>query len=146
MRLSTKVRYSTRAIIEIAISSENNVPIKMRLISVRQSIPMSYLEQLLMLLRRAGFVKSVRGPSGGYVLAKKPFEITLLDIITAVDGEFNLTQCLALGEEYCVKIDKCVARRFWDRLQNVIKSYLKKITLEQLAQKQRELWIKADNR
>ena len=93
-----------------------------------------------------GFVKSVRGPSGGYVLAKKPFEITLLDIITAVDGEFNLTQCLALGEEYCVQIDECVARRFWDRLQNVIKNYLKKITLEKLVQKQRELWTKADNR
>jgi Rrf2 family iron-sulfur cluster assembly transcriptional regulator len=130
MRLTTKGRFAVTAMLDLALATgRRTVPLAD--ISARQQISLSYLEQLFAKLRRAGLVKSVRGPGGGYLLAKPLADVTVADIIVAVDEQIDATQCG--GMENCLAEQKCLTHDLWARLNDHIFEYLRKVTLAELA-------------
>ncbi|MBA2848106.1 Rrf2 family transcriptional regulator [Thermosulfuriphilus ammonigenes] len=130
-RLSTKGRYGLRAMYEIARSYPR--PINIKTISERQGVPVRYLEQILNRLRRAGFIESIKGPGGGYVLKRKPAEINLAEILLELVGPVAITSCLD-PEEGCLRVDRCVFHLLWKALGQQIENFLSTITLEDLLQ------------
>lgn len=129
MRLSTKGRYAVTAMMELALGAERG-PVTLSEISSHQGISLSYLEQLFARMRRRGLVVGVRGPGGGYRLAKAPGEISVAEIITAVDERADQTQGVAEagGDE-----GRCLTHDLWVDLSRQIYEFLDGITLEQLA-------------
>lgn len=126
MRLSTRGRYAVTAMIDLAIHAEAG-PVTLAEISKCQGISLSYLEQLFALLRRSGLVEGVRGPGGGYRLAKPAAEVSIADIITAVDERVDATQCQ--GKEICQKGERCLTHDLWASLSDQIFNYLAAINL-----------------
>jgi Rrf2 family protein len=117
-------------------------PVSLSTISVRQDISQHYLEQLFVRLRRAGLVRSVRGPGGGYLLAKKPEEITVRDIFLAVDEPFGPVACIKWEEpeqEPCDRLDECVSRVIWKKVADQVSRALDSITLEDLRREREKL-------
>ncbi len=132
MKLSTKGKYGVRAVYEIA-RHEGRGPITIKEISERQGISFSYLEQILHKLGKAGLIESVRGPAGGYLLARKPAELTIGDIVRSLEGPIALTHCLEPGEEGdCYQADDCVARMVWTRVGAKIEEALDGISFDDL--------------
>lgn len=129
MKLSTKGRYAVMAMSDIA-SHADEQPITLADISVRQDISQDYLEQLFAKLKRGGIVESVRGPGGGYNLARPADEIWVADIITAVDEQIHITRCQD-GDAVngCVGGDKCVTHELWAALGRQIYGFLSSVTL-----------------
>ncbi len=134
MRLTTKGRFAVTAMLDLALAS-GRTTVPLADISSRQKISLSYLEQLFAKLRRAGLVKSVRGPGGGYLLAKPLADVTVADIIIAVDEPIDATQCG--GMENCLDEHKCLTHDLWAKLNDHIFEYLRKVTLAELAAAQR---------
>jgi Rrf2 family iron-sulfur cluster assembly transcriptional regulator len=134
MRLTTKGRFAVTAMIDLAMFNQGG-PVTLADISERQKISLSYLEQLFGKLRRNGLVSSVRGPGGGYNLAKKPGEVSVADIILAVDEPIDATQCG--GKENCRDEQKCLTHDLWNDLNNHIFEYLRRVTLAELVEKNR---------
>jgi Rrf2 family iron-sulfur cluster assembly transcriptional regulator len=134
MRLTTKGRFAVTAMLDLALAS-GRTTVPLADISARQRISLSYLEQLFAKLRRAGLVKSVRGPGGGYLLAKPLDEVSVADIIVAVDEPIDATQCGGL--ENCLDEHKCLTHDLWARLNDHIFDYLRGVTLAELASSQR---------
>ena len=130
MRLSTKGRYAVMAMVDLARQS-NGRPIALADIAERQEISLSYLEQLFAKLRRAGLVGSVRGPGGGYMLARPSDETRVSDIILAVDEPIRATRCPPGTAAGC-KSDKsrCLTHDLWEELGNQIHLYLSSVTLD----------------
>ena len=126
MKLSTKSRYAITAIIDLAQNQDGAVSLKD--ISVRQGISLSYLEQLFCKLKNKKVVKSRRGPGGGYTLNRKSSDISLFQIITAVDENIDQTQCE--GSMNCIKDKPCTTHHVWTGLNKIIKDYMKSITIE----------------
>ncbi len=148
MKLSTKGKYGVRAVYEIARRAGQG-PISIKEISERQGISFSYLEQILHKLGKAGLIESVRGPAGGYLLARKPAELTIGDIVRTLEGPIALTHCLEPGEEGdCYQADDCVARMVWTRVGEKIEEALDSISFEDLLQEaqQREAVLKPRKR
>jgi len=135
MRLTTKGRFAVTAMLDLALS-EVDRPVTLAGISERQDISLSYLEQLFSRLRRGGLVKSVRGPGGGYRIAKKLEDISVSDIITAVDELIDATQCG--GEANCHEEGQCMTHELWATLNVKILDYLSGVSLRQLVDSQRE--------
>jgi Rrf2 family iron-sulfur cluster assembly transcriptional regulator len=135
MRLTTKGRFAVTAMLDLALN-EVDRPVTLAGISERQEISLSYLEQLFSRLRRNGLVKSVRGPGGGYRIAKKHAEISVSDIITAVDELIDATQCG--GNENCHEEHRCMTHDLWASLNVKILEYLSGVSLEDLVASQRE--------
>lgn len=135
MRLTTKGRFAVTAMIDLALS-ETDRPVTLAGISERQEISLSYLEQLFSRLRRNGLVKSVRGPGGGYRIAKKHDEITISDIIIAVDEQIDATQCG--GAEDCHGERRCMTHELWSSLNVKILEYLSGVSLADMVASQRE--------
>lgn len=133
MRLTTKGRFAVTAILDLALN-ESEKPVTLADISERQSISLSYLEQLFSRMRREGIVKSVRGPGGGYYLAKKQQDITVKSIITAVDEEIDATQCS--GKENCHEGERCITHDLWASINTKILDYLESLTLAHLVEAQ----------
>ena len=133
MRLTTKGRFAVTAILDLALN-ETEKPVTLADISERQSISLSYLEQLFSRMRREGIVKSVRGPGGGYHLAKKHQDITVKAIITAVDEEIDATQCS--GKENCHEGRRCITHDIWASINHKILEYLESLTLAHLVEAQ----------
>ena len=133
MRLTTKGRFAVTAILDLALN-ETEKPVTLAEISDRQAISLSYLEQLFSRMRRGGIVKSIRGPGGGYHLAKKHQEITVKDIITAVDEEIDATQCS--GKENCHDGGRCITHDLWVSINHKILDYLESLTLAHLVEAQ----------
>ena len=106
-------------------------PVRLKDVSKRQNISLSYLEQLFSKLRLSGLVKSVRGPGGGYVLNKIPSEINLLDVITAVDENIDQTQCG--GAMNCINEKPCLTHFIWTDLNSIINKYMQGINLGDIA-------------
>ena len=129
MRLTTKGRFAVTAIADLALRP-GSAPVTLAEISARQKISLSYLEQLFGKLRRRALVKSVRGPGGGYRLARDAAQISIADIIHAVDESIDATQCG--GKENCHDDQKCLTHDLWARLNDHIFDYLGAITLKQL--------------
>jgi len=128
MKLSTKGRYATRILLCIArLQRENPVPKKK--ISEEEGISTDYIEQIIVPLKNAGLVKSIRGLRGGFRLAKSAEEITVYDILVASEGDINLVGCLTEG---CSSSDVCVVQRVWEGASKRLKEYFSQITLKQL--------------
>lgn len=126
MKLSTKGRYAVTAMLELALH-ENERPVTLAEISQCQGISLSYLEQLFAKLRRRGLVEGVRGPGGGYRLARPAADITVAEIITAVDEKMDATRCG--GEENCHEGERCLTHELWTELSRQIYEFLDGITL-----------------
>jgi len=134
VRLTTKGRYAVTAMLDLAFHSQIK-PVTLTDIAARQTISLSYLEQLFARLRRANMVKGVRGPGGGYSLAGQPDEINIADIIAAVDEPIDATKCG--GEANCQNEKACLTHDLWMGLSDQIRDYLKGITLAHLLEKHR---------
>ena len=128
MRLSTKGRFAVTAMLDLCIRQSRD-PVTLAAISERQHISLSYLEQLFGKLRRHKLVNSVRGPGGGYRLAKDMAQISVADIIVAVDEPIDATRCG--GKENCQDDQKCLTHDLWANLNDHIFKYLQAITLKQ---------------
>src|SRR5689334_14322657 len=126
MRLTTKGRFAVTAMIDLAMHNGEG-PVTLSEISERQKISLSYLEQLFGKLRRQELVSSVRGPGGGYNLAKPGDKVSVADIITAVDEPIDATQCG--GRENCRDEQKCITHDLWTDLNRHIFDYLRDVTL-----------------
>ncbi|OYY50630.1 MAG: Fe-S cluster assembly transcriptional regulator IscR [Methylophilaceae bacterium 17-44-8] len=135
MRLTTKGRFAVTAMLDIALY-EADKPVTLAGISERQSISLSYLEQLFSRLRRQGLVTSVRGPGGGYRLAKPHHEISVSSIITAVDELIDATQCG--GNENCHDEGRCMTHDLWTSLNSKILEYLSGVSLADMVEMQRK--------
>ena len=129
MRLTTKGRFAVTAMIDLGMRHQRG-PITLAGISERQRISLSYLEQLFGRLRRQGIVDSVRGPGGGYTLAKPLEEISVAAIIRAVDEPIDATQCGGLGN--CHDDRECMTHDLWTSLNTRIYDYLDSVTLGEL--------------
>lgn len=134
MRLTTKGRFAVTAMLDLAMRDVNG-PVTLAGISERQGISLSYLEQLFGKLRRAELVDSVRGPGGGYCLARLVEDITVADIIIAVDEPLDATQCG--GHENCHDNHRCMTHDLWTDLNKTIFAYLANVSLASLVVKQR---------
>ncbi|MDO9169150.1 MAG: Fe-S cluster assembly transcriptional regulator IscR [Methylobacter sp.] len=132
MRLTTKGRYAVTAMLDLAFHSQIK-PVTLTDIATRQTISLSYLEQLFARLRRAGMVKGVRGPGGGYKLCRKTSDINIAEIITAVDESLDSTKCG--GEANCQKEQACLTHDLWVGLSEQIRDYLEEISLADLLEK-----------
>lgn len=131
MRLTTRGRYAVTALLDLAIQeSRNQTAISLSDIAKRQSISVSYLEQLFSKLRKAGLVISTRGASGGYHLARPLDQIDVMSIISAVDESINAMQCDGRGD--CQDGAMCLTHDLWHGLSSHIESYLKNVSLAQL--------------
>lgn len=133
MRLTTKGRFAVTAMIDLALRSGEG-PVTLAGISERQKISLSYLEQLFGKLRRYKLVDSVRGPGGGYCLARPTGQITVADIVRAVDETFDATQCG--GRENCKDDDRCMTHDLWTTLNFKMYEYLTSVSLSDLVDSQ----------
>ena len=132
MKLSTKGKYGVRAVFEVA-RHYGKGPITIKEIADHQGISFSYLEQILHKLGKAGLIESVRGPSGGYLLGRKPSELTIGDIVRVLEGPIALSHCLEPGESgECYQADDCVAKMVWTRVGAKIEEALDSISFEDL--------------
>jgi Rrf2 family iron-sulfur cluster assembly transcriptional regulator len=134
MRLTTKGRFAVTAMVDLAMRHGSG-PVTLAEISGRQKISLSYLEQLFGKLRRHGIVDSVRGPGGGYCLARDMGEVSVSDIILAVDEPIDATQCG--GKENCRDEGKCLTHDLWATLNERIFDYLGSVNLRQLVDNQK---------
>ena len=138
MKLSTKGRYGLRAILDLAINSEKET-VSMQSISRRQVISENYLEQLLRLLKKAGLISSVRGAGGGYRMTKAPEDISVGDVLRALEGDLTPVSCGAVtGEAECEGADLCVTKYVWQKMNDAIQNAVDSISLKELIEQSRE--------
>ena len=135
MRLTTKGRFAVTAMLDLALH-DGNGPVTLSAISQRQNISLSYLEQLFGRLRRNGLVESVRGPGGGYHLAKAADQTSVADIIIAVAETLDATQCG--GKENCHDDRRCMTHELWSRLNGKMHEYLESVKLADLVNEQQQ--------
>jgi Rrf2 family transcriptional regulator, cysteine metabolism repressor len=135
MKVSTKGRYGLRAMLELSLRDAAE-PTMVRDIAAAQEISEDYLELVLISLRKAGMVRSVRGASGGYFLARPPEKITALEIIEAVEGPLQLLECLQ-DEERCNRTQSCAARDLWCEASTAMRAVFVNTTLANLRDRQR---------
>jgi Rrf2 family protein len=136
MKISTKIRYGARAMLELA-SHYGEGPIELREIAKRENISIKYLEQVINPLRAGGLVKAIRGSKGGYSLAKPPSEICLYDVIETLEGPLNLLECLR-DPKACQKVPSCVTRDIWKEVSDAISKIFYSVTLEDMVTRRKE--------
>lgn len=135
MKLSTKGRYAVMAMADLAVHSAGR-PVTLADIATRQEISLSYLEQLFAKLRRGGLVKSVRGPGGGYVLARGADETRIADIVLAVDEPIKATACADNGGRGCQgNPGRCLTHDLWEALGQHIHLYLNSVSLADVVER-----------
>ena len=121
MQLTTKGRYAVTAMLDLA-SNDSSRPVTLDMISQRQNISLSYLEQLFAKLRKASLVKSIRGPGGGYLLNVDPVDVTLTEIIEAVDENIDLRRCH--GSKNCLRGKQCLSHHLWCEVAIKLEDFL----------------------
>ncbi len=134
MRVSTKGDYGLRAIIELAHHYGEVKPTQSGEIAARQNIPESYLEQLLTTMRRAGFIRSVRGPQGGHALIRDPRRLPVSEVIVALEGAILPIECLEENSA-CSKGGGCAQREMWQAVREAILGVLESTTIAELAER-----------
>ncbi len=135
MKLSTRSRYGTRMMLDLA-EHYGGAPVQIGDIAKRQDISVKYLEQLIIPLKRADYVASVRGPKGGHMLAKPPEEITVGEIVELLEGGINLTDCVE-DPDVCDRSDSCPTRGVWETATKAMYGELNSITLSEMIKKQK---------
>ena len=140
MKLSTKGRYGLRAMLDLALNSTEEA-IALSGVAERQNISISYLEQLIAKLKKAGLVNSIRGAQGGYVLAKPASDISVGDILRALEGDLNPVDCAEVmgGESTCSGADLCVTKYVWKRISDSINDAVDNIMLSELVEESVQL-------
>ena len=132
MRISTKGRYALRLMLDLALNNTGE-PISLKDIARRQEISDKYLEQIISVLNKAKYVKSIRGAQGGYILTKRPEEYTVGMILRLTEGSLAPVSCLAQGAAPCRRMSSCRTYDMWKGLDDLIEDYFGKITLADLA-------------
>jgi len=137
MRLTAKTSYAIRALIYLAIMYPGKSPVSIKDVSAEEGISRIYLEQIFNDLKNAGLVKSVRGPRGGYLLAKQPGKINVYEAITAIEGKVSSVGCRLerAGGRTCAQAGRCVSKEVWDEVTRRIQSTLEGFSLGYLAEK-----------
>lgn len=131
MQLSTKGRYAVMAMVDLAERSDD-MSLPLAMIAERQHISVAYLEQLFLKLRRAGLVKAVRGPKGGYRLTRQAAEISLAEIMTAADESMRMNRCSVEGTDRCLGTRRCATHDVWRALGDHIGSFLGAVSLQDI--------------
>ncbi len=139
MKMSTKCRYGARAVVEIARYYEDG-PVKRRDIAKNQDISDSYLENILIALKNAGIIDTIRGANGGYMLRRPPEEINLLEIITALEGSLALVECVE-NPSTCDRVKQCSTRGVWIKLQKAKEDVLKNIYIKELVDHEKKSFV-----
>lgn len=138
MKLSTKGRYGLRAMIDLALNSEDGNAVSIQSVSERQNISESYLEQLVRKLRTEGLVISVRGAGGGYELARPASQISVGDVLRALEGSIRAVSCGGEDESSCEQANLCVTKIVWDRVNKAIEEAVDTITIAQLVEESKK--------
>ncbi|MDA3956286.1 RrF2 family transcriptional regulator [Oceanispirochaeta sp.] len=136
MKLSTKSRYATRLMVNLAWNFQQG-PMQLNEISRKEEISEKYLSQIVITLRGAGLIRSVRGAHGGYLLTKDPAGITLKEIVEVMEGGLDIVDCLN-NEKNCNRSGQCITRNVWNKVSLAIKKALEEISLDDLAKQVRE--------
>lgn len=130
MKLSTKGRYGLKAMFELSLNEENG-PVPLKYIAKKQNISEQYLEQIFSSLKKSGLVKSVRGAQGGYLLAKKPEDIKVGDILVVLEGPISISDCV-IDEDICENSNICVTKVVWEKLKKGIEDVINAINLQDM--------------
>ena len=133
MTVSTKGRYAIRFMLDLALHNTGE-PVRIKDVSARQEISDKYLEQVVAMLNKAGFVRSIRGPQGGYVLTRDPKDYTMGQILRLTEGDMVPVACLADEVNQCDRADSCVTLHFWKRLDDAISDVIDHTTLADLVE------------
>ncbi len=136
MKVSTKGDYGVRALVELA-HHYGQGPVQSAEIASRQEVPEPYLDQLLTTLRRAGFIRSVRGPQGGHALIHEPAEVRLSEVMVALEGSLAPIACVD-DPDACTRTGGCVQREVWERVRDATQEILESVSIGDLAEKERE--------
>ncbi|MDO5382695.1 MAG: Rrf2 family transcriptional regulator [Eubacteriales bacterium] len=140
MRISTRGRYALKLMLDLA-TYDNGEPIKIKDIAKRQNISEKYLEQIVSVLNKASFVKSIRGARGGYLLYDVPQHYTVGQILKVTEGSMSPVDCVGENGSPCANKDTCVSVRIWEKLDDAINEVLEGITLADLLEWQNELLV-----
>lgn len=133
MRISTRGRYALRMMLDMALSNSDK-PVRVKEIAERQEISEKYMEQIMSILNKAGFVRSIRGPQGGYFLAKKPEEYTVGMILRLTEGSLAPVECLEYESYSCARQEECITYLLWKKLDDAIKGVVDTVTLQDLVE------------
>jgi Rrf2 family transcriptional regulator, iron-sulfur cluster assembly transcription factor len=134
MRITTKGRYGLRAVINLAMAYQNR-PISISTIAAGEKVSSEFLEQIFFKLKKAGIIRSIRGPGGGFALNRKTSEISVKDILDAVGETGGLTPCTLRRKVLCTRTDFCPAHEIWTGLYDRISEYLGGVTLKDIIEK-----------
>lgn len=143
VKISTRGRYALRLMIDIAINSDG-APVRIKDIARRQMISEKYLEQIVSVLHKAGFVRSSRGPQGGYRLSRGPEAYTAGEILTLIEGNLAPVTCLEAEENECPRQEYCATLRLWEMVNAAIQNAVNGVTLADLVDWQREMTAKGE--
>jgi len=136
MKLSTRTRYATRALLELALH-QGEGPVFLKNIAKNQQISLSYLEHLVAPLISGGIIRSIKGPRGGVTLAKRPEDIKLIEVTRLLEGSLAPVACVD-HPEVCSRSEKCVTRDIWSEVKAAMKSVLETTTLQDLVDRQKK--------
>ncbi len=131
MLISTKGRYALRMMLDLA-QNDTGEPVKLKDIASRQYISEKYCEQIIAILNKAGYVRSVRGAQGGYLLASPPSQYTAGQILRLTEGDLSAVQCISEGSDFCARTTSCVTRKLWQQVTDAVNGILDNTTLEDL--------------
>jgi len=139
LRLSTKGEYASRAMLELALRYADG-PLHIRDISAAQDIPERFLEQILLSLKRAGYLRSKKGPNGGYFLAKPPTRISVAEVIRVMDGPLAPIGCVSVtARQFCSRERMCGLKGLWKEVRDAVAGILERTTFEDLAERTRAI-------
>lgn len=140
MKISARDEYACAAVLELALSYDNETPVRVQDIAQRQGIPMKFLFQIMQILKRVDIVRSRRGTEGGYTLSRAPGRITVGDVIRAMSGPFVQLSCQDSGNfrDTCGKANACQFQPIWAELDRAIGGVLNSITFEELVRRERD--------
>lgn len=138
MKISTKGRYALRLLLDLA-EHNTGTPVRMKEIATRQNISEKYLEQIVGILNKAGYVQSIRGAQGGYLLKKEPNSYTIGEILRLTEGSIAPVSCVEEQESVCERKQNCVSLILWEKVNNAINDVVDNTTLQDLIDWQKEL-------
>lgn len=135
MKLSTKGRYGLKAIYELALNVNNKTPLPIKIIAEKIGVSELYLEQIFSVLKKSELIKSVRGSQGGYLLATSPTEITVGDVIRALEGSVAPSSCVSGEQTSCMNAEECVTKIVWEKMKRSMDDCMDAITLQDMLDK-----------